>query len=384
MTASLPDPFAASAHCRSRLDQLFPHNPRARDQAALVTQVLQELGLRSALYACQIHEGHNDLQVVDQAGRPRPAWATVLLAVLADGDLPGDLTAPPGLGLSGRHRLLIERLVVNAAPVGFVMVALAENADAAPARNMLAAYASHVALHIGLHAQEHQVQQLRTELARQTRLADLGELGGPLAHEFNNYLNTLVLQAAVLEQQLPENLRPELAKVRQQANRVAGLVKQLQNYRRGAPPTPTAVDFSRVVSDAVEAVRQRCGAEAVKQLEVHLDRTLPSVEADELDLRRLSIFLIGNGVRASAGGAVTVRTNMAGQNVRLTVEDSGPAVAPEALHDVFELVPKPRAGVEALELAACRSIARRLHGQVSAENRAGGGLTMTLELPSAS
>jgi len=384
MNAPLPDPFAISAQCRQRLDQRFPHNPKARDQAALVTQVLQELGMRSALYACQIHEGHNDLQVVDQAGRPRPAWATVLLSAITASELPDSLTAPPGLGLSGQQRLLLEPLAPNGRSVGFVMLALPEGGDEAAARGILAACAAHVALHLALHAQELRVQQLSGELARQARLADLGELGSPLAHEFNNFLNTLVLQAAVLEQQLPENLRPELAKVRQQANRVAALVKQLQNYRRGLPPAPVPVDVNRIAAAALQTVRQRVGEEAGKHTVAALAPDLPAVECDELDLLRLCTFLIGNAVRAAAGGRVVVRTESAGQHVRLIVEDAGPAVAPDALHDVFELGLKGRPGTESLELAACRSIARRLRGQVHAANRAAGGLTITVELSAAS
>ena len=49
------------------------------------------------------------------------------------------------------------------------------------------------------------------------RLADLGEIAGPLAHEVNNFLNVLALNVAVLEQLLPEELPPRVA-----ANSAAG------------------------------------------------------------------------------------------------------------------------------------------------------------------
>ena len=41
---------------------------------------------------------------------------------------------------------------------------------------------------------------LEEELAEQLRLADIGEVAGMMAHEFNDVLNTILLHVALLEQ----------------------------------------------------------------------------------------------------------------------------------------------------------------------------------------
>ena len=56
-------------------------------------------------------------------------------------------------------------------------------------------------------------------LARESRLADLGELAGPLIHEVNNYLNNLTLHLALLQQQTPGGLTDDLQSLRRQAVR---------------------------------------------------------------------------------------------------------------------------------------------------------------------
>src|SRR5437016_3011014 len=64
----------------------------------------------------------------------------------------------------------------------------------------------------------------------------LGELARALTHEWNNFLNTLVLQIAVVERELPEPLRNELANIQQEAKGLAELIRQWQSYR---PPHAT-------------------------------------------------------------------------------------------------------------------------------------------------
>jgi hypothetical protein len=53
------------------------------------------------------------------------------------------------------------------------------------------------------HDPEWEQQQLQEDLAEQLWPALLGELAGPMAHEFNNFLNTVVLEISVLEQRSP-------------------------------------------------------------------------------------------------------------------------------------------------------------------------------------
>ena len=59
------------------------------------------------------------------------------------------------------------------------------------------------------------------ELAEVEWLADLGEIVGPVTYEFNNFLNTLLLQVAVLDLSAPEGLKAELAAIRRHGREVA-------------------------------------------------------------------------------------------------------------------------------------------------------------------
>jgi hypothetical protein len=99
------------------------------------------------------------------------------------------------------------------------------------------------------------------------------------------------------------------------------------------------------------------------------------------DVRRLVRYLVSNSVRAAAqsGGQVVVAVEPGEGGARLCVEDSAPFRPPIEVATLFDPSSPPREGTDSLELAACRSLARRLRCGLQAENRREGGLRLTAE-----
>src|SRR5438132_445747 len=129
------------------------------------------------------------------------------------------------------------------------------------------------------------------DLADLEALANVGEIVGPVTHEFNNLLNTLLLQIAVLEQTAPNGLRQELAGLKQHGKAAAALIRQVQQYRRQAPPEPHAGDLNAAAAAAVAAAESgpRPPGAAVAFAP---GRDLPPIRGGAADLRRLLTFLV--------------------------------------------------------------------------------------------
>jgi signal transduction histidine kinase len=237
-------------------------------------------------------------------------------------------------------------------------------------------------------------------------LADIGEIAGPIAHEVNNFLNVCLLNVALLEQEASEKLRPFLKEIRRQGARTAEMIRQWQQYRRSRQPQPQRVDLNGVVREVLKAfapdlrdpgasspIRLRpahdpdqgplptqAGASLILQLQANLPPVLASVSA----LKRLVSFLLSNAVAATQGkGQVTLRTERANDSIRLCVEDSGPSIAPELLPQMFEPFIVSREGTNALELAVCKTLVRRMEGQIQGTNRAEGGAAIFVEMKAA-
>src|SRR5262245_4154046 len=213
-------------------------------------------------------------------------------------------------------------------------------------------------------------------------LADLGELAGPLAHEFNNLLNNLLLHLAVLEADLPPTVAAEIVEIRRQTARVVRLVQQFQQLRRRRLGPGRPVDLAQQVNAAAEALTRDTTA-PTGPVRLELPVGLPPVWASEADLRRLCLFLLRNAARhaAAEGQEVCVGAEAANGRVRLRVEDPGPPRSDAQLLQTFDPHGDSRPGTNGLELAACASLARRMHGRLSAEHREGGGAMLVLDLP---
>ena len=78
-----------------------------------------------------------------------------------------------------------------------------------------------------------------------THLAVVADLTRMAAHEFNNILNNITLQLAVMEQTgLPAELRPDLAVIRQAARTAAAMINQLQQFSQHRQGPGEAVDLT--------------------------------------------------------------------------------------------------------------------------------------------
>src|SRR5262249_42961295 len=92
-------------------------------------------------------------------------------------------------------------------------------------------------------------QQVMAELAE---FANLAALASPVTHEFNNFLNTVLLQLMVLSTQVPEQFRADLKTICQQGRAVAGLVRQWQQHRAQHRAGPRRLDVNALVCEVVE------------------------------------------------------------------------------------------------------------------------------------
>src|SRR5262245_25506308 len=223
------------------------------------------------------------------------------------------------------------------------------------------------------------------EQSHQSRLADQGEIAGVMVHEFNNFLNSALLHVAVLEKQSPPNLQSDLGEIRKQATLMAELIRDWQQYRQGHAGASEAIDLNEAVreawaTDGVGSASQSADASGGLP-EMCLARDLAPIRGVAADLRRLCVFLARNAQAATRQGTLIVRTEQSADKIVLRIEDHSANLSPANLAHLFEPHSDSWTGVNALELAACRGLARRLRGKIRAESCAAGGMAIVAEFP---
>jgi signal transduction histidine kinase len=112
------------------------------------------------------------------------------------------------------------------------------------------------------------------------------------------------------------------------------------------------------------------------------------VVGSEGELQQVLTNLMLNAIDAMApqgGGELVARVEVAGDRVRVAIEDSGPGIAEEHLANIFEpfFTTKRHQGGTGLGLSICCNIVEQHGGSIVAENRAAGGGRFTVDLPRA-
>ena len=143
------------------------------------------------------------------------------------------------------------------------------------------------------------------------------------------------------------------------------------------------VDLDKVVTRAVDELRPQAEARGLA-LERNGTRPAGGVQGDEERLLQVLVNLVGNAIKYTPpGGRVGVHTHDLGDDVEVTIEDTGVGIAPDALPRVFDRYWQASGtrGGSGLGLAIVKSIVEAHGGSVHAESTPGTGSRFTIRLP---
>ena len=115
---------------------------------------------------------------------------------------------------------------------------------------------------------------------------------------------------------------------------------------------------------------------------------VPALCLDEHRLRQILFNLVGNAVKFTDRGSVSVSARYTGTELTLSVADTGCGIAPDMLKHVLDPFVQihdlshasDRATGSGLGLAICRRIAKAMGGRLTVESRVGEGSTFTVHL----
>lgn len=237
-------------------------------------------------------------------------------------------------------------------------------------------------------AAEERAREHQAALAHMGRLSLLGQVTAGLAHELNQPLAAVCLQAD-LAARLAEPGRPvgaelaeALAEIAGQATRAAGIVKGIRRLARRADPCRDTVDVNDAVRTVVGLLDWRV-RRAGATVELDLAAELPPTLGDRVLIEQVVFNLIQNAVDAVEPGKsarrVAVETALAPEGLRVSVRDSGPGLAEPA--KVFEPFYTTKPDGMGLGLAVSRTIIDAHGGRLSGANTSDGGAMFSFTLP---
>jgi signal transduction histidine kinase len=141
-------------------------------------------------------------------------------------------------------------------------------------------------------------------------------------------------------------------------------------------------DVGALAVDAVDTFQTQAEAAGVK-LTAGIADNLPSVDLDAARMRSVLGNLLSNAIRHTpAGGSIQAGVSTSGEDVVITVTDTGEGIEPELLPRVFErFVKGAQSPGSGLGLAIAHDIVTAHGGQLAIESALGAGTTVRITLP---
>jgi signal transduction histidine kinase len=226
------------------------------------------------------------------------------------------------------------------------------------------------------------------ELVAREKLATVGEIASGVAHEVNNPLTAIRMEAELVARASNDpNVTAAAATMTREVDRAARIVRSLLRLARRADTTPTRVQVNEMVRDVAE-IRQRVLRPENVEFRTQMDGAAPAVLALGQELQQVVINLVTNAEHAIRGrrpAVIQISTEARDGWVRLLVEDSGPGVPREIRNRIFDpffTTKGPDEGT-GLGLAICQRVVSEVGGKIWLEESALGGARFVVELPAA-
>jgi len=226
-------------------------------------------------------------------------------------------------------------------------------------------------------------EALRESLARQERLASMGEMAAHLAHQLRTPLATALLYASQLGQPtLPAAERARFAgKTVERLHDLERQIADMLQFVRGASPAFEPVAASAILQKVFQTIEPQVLARGLT-LDLQDHSAGRSLAADRQGLCGALLGLLDNAMQASsAGGRITLSAAIEGTNLAFHVCDTGAGIAREAQAHLFEPFFTTRSHGTGLGLALVRAVAEAHGGQVQAHSTPGAGSQFILRVP---
>ena len=239
---------------------------------------------------------------------------------------------------------------------------------------------------------EQALENTKAELARLTRLSDMGGLTAAIAHEVNQPLCAIVANASAALRWLGSD-HPDVPQVREaltdvvcDGKRASELIRRTRGLFERGGLERRLVDVNNVVYSALALTRGPLEAARVA-VRIELDPTLPLVRADQVQLQQVFCNLVINAVEAMkqvTGGEQTLEIltrQQEGGAIHATVTDTGQGFGGDDPERVFRPLVTTRPEGMGIGLSMSRIIVEMHGGRLWATPNADTGATFHVMLP---
>lgn len=245
-------------------------------------------------------------------------------------------------------------------------------------------------------------QKLEADLRQAQKMEAIGRLAGGIAHDFNNILVPIIGYTELGMKKLsPDDpIYSDLQRVREAAERAAGLTRQILAFSRKQVLEMRAIDLNALIMDFEKMIQRLIGENI--EVQISAEPMLHWIKADKGQIEQVLLNLAVNAHDAMPqGGKLTIETDnvyldegyikrygeaqLPGHYVMLAVSDTGHGMDAGTQQHIFEpfFTTKEQGKGTGLGLATVFGIVKQHGGNIWVYSEPGRGTTFKIYLPQA-
>jgi signal transduction histidine kinase/DNA-binding response OmpR family regulator len=241
--------------------------------------------------------------------------------------------------------------------------------------------------------------ELEAQFRQVQKLEGIGQLAAGVAHDFNNILAIIQLQAGLLQtdSDIAPQQRESAGEIEKATERAANLTRQLLLFSRKQTPQTRELDLNQSINDMTKMLRRTIGEDIQVQFKFTMEPLLIRADAGMMDQVLMNLAVNARDAMPKGGqlvietAAVEFDESVRGQSplarpgsfVCLSVGDTGCGIPPENLSRIFEpfFTTKEVGKGTGLGLATVFGIIQQHQGWINVYSAVGRGTTFRIYLP---
>jgi predicted ATPase/signal transduction histidine kinase len=238
---------------------------------------------------------------------------------------------------------------------------------------------------------ELELHRTQTDLAHVMRVTSLGELTATIAHEVNQPLGAVLINAEAcqtwLDHEQPNltEAHAALERIVRDGTRAGEVIRRVRTLAKKTDTKMAPLNFNEVLSEALTLVQHELSSSRVA-LRMEQASALPAILADKVQLQQVILNLVINGIEAMQSitdrpRELVIRSEHDDQHVRVTVMDCGVGFSAETAGRLFNTFFTTKSSGLGMGLSICRSIIELHGGRIWAVPNVPHGATILFTLP---
>jgi two-component system sensor kinase FixL len=235
----------------------------------------------------------------------------------------------------------------------------------------------------------------RLDLAHLARVSTMGQLAASLAHELNQPLTAILSNVQAAQRFMAgdpvdlDEVREILGDIVKDDYRASEVIRRIRAVVKKGDLEVVPLDLAGVIRDVFFLVRSDAIVRGTR-IELDIDRDLPPVRGDRVQLQQVLLNLLLNAFDAMSGVPPADRVVKltlepdSPDRVRIAVRDRGHGLTTDKLDKIFKPFVTSKPQGLGLGLSICQSIVDMHRGRLWAENNTDRGATFYVVLPAGS